>query len=117
MVTVLIYNRPLLLNYHTSTTTSMAPPVYLALVLLFFPTVIFAEPLHVPIARRRQIATRDWNQEANRLRKRYGYRQATSPPSHRSNRRGVADIPVFDQVDIVIVLFYNQLITRIGSRF
>ena len=83
----------------------MAPAVYFALVLLFFPTVILAEPLHIAVARRRP-ATRNWNQEANKLRKRYGY--ATIPSkSHRSNRRGtVADIPVLDQVDIVIILFF-----------
>lgn len=85
----------------------MAPPaVYLALVLLFFSTVILAEPLHVPVSRRRHIEKRNWNQEANRLRRRYGYLTGPSPQSFRSNKRAVAGIPILDQVNIVIVLFY-----------
>jgi hypothetical protein len=83
----------------------MTPAIYLALVLLFIPNVILAEPLHIPVARRRQIKSRDWNQEANKLRKRYGYPIARSPfPS----RRTVNEVPVLDQVDIVIVLFYTN---------
>ena len=92
----------------------MAPAVYLALVLLFFPTVILAELLHVPVTRR-QIKSRDWNFEANRLRKRYGY-PASIPLNHRTNSRAVVGIDVLDQVDTVIVLFLYQLIARIGYR-
>ena len=79
----------------------MAPAV-LALVLFFLPTLILSETLHVPLTHRRQTKSiRDWADEANKLRKRYGYSSATSQ-SRRSNRRdAVADIPLlFDQVDI-----------------
>jgi cathepsin D len=72
----------------------MAPAIYFALVLLFIPTVILAEPVHIPIARRRPIKSRDWNQEANNLRKRYGYPTSLSPFS---SRRAVSGIPVLDQ--------------------
>ena len=85
----------------------MAPAVYLLLSLLFFPTVILADPFHIPVVRRRQANTaRDWHQEANRLRARYGYATLPSPRSHPSNRRTVSGIPVLDQVNIVIVFFY-----------
>jgi hypothetical protein len=94
----------------------MAPAVHLALALLFFPALILSEPLHVPLTRRRQTKLINWTDEANRLRIRYGYPTATSH-SRRSNRRAVAGIPVFDQVDIVIVFVLYQLITRIGCRF
>jgi cathepsin D len=82
-------------------------PVYLALALLFFPTAIFSEPLHVPLRRRQTLLKRDLNQEANKLRVKYGYQPVFSL-SHRSNRRAVAGIPLLDQVDIVIVSSYSN---------
>ena len=80
----------------------MAPAVRLALALalLFFPTVILSEPLHLPLTRRRQTKLINWTDEANKLRIRYGYPTATSPQSHRSSRHVVVGIPVLDQVDI-----------------
>ena len=94
----------------------MAPlaVVHLALALLFFPTYILSEPLHVPLTRRRQTKLINWTDEANKIRLRYGYPTATS---HRSNSRAVVGIPVLDQVDIVIVFVLYQLIARIGCRF
>ena len=95
----------------------MAPAIHLALALLFFPTLILSEPLHVPLARRRQTKLINWTDEANKIRTRYGYPPASSRSHHRSNSRAIAGIPVLDQVDIIIVFILYQLITRIGLRF
>lgn len=95
-------------------TTPMAPAIYFALILLFIPTVIIAEPVHMPIARRRPIKSRDWNLEANRLRKRYGY---PSINSRLAGRGAVSGIPVLDQVHIVNVMFYIISSQTIGFRF
>ena len=82
----------------------MAPALHLALALLFFPTVILSDSLHLPLTLRRQTKSiRNWADEANRLRRRYGYPTATSQ-SRRSNSREIAGIPILDQVDIVIVI-------------
>ena len=93
----------------------MAPAVHLVLALLFFPTLILSESLHVPLTRRHRTKLNSFD-EANKIRRRYGYPIATSQ-SHRSNRRAVAGIPMNDQVDIVIVFVLYQLITRIGCRY
>ena len=95
----------------------MAPGVHLVLaLLLLLPTPILSEPLHVPITYRRHTKLiRDWTNEANNIRKRYGYPIAT--PKRRSNRRAAAGIPILDQVDIIVFDFYHQLITRLGWRF
>lgn len=72
-------------------------PTHFFLALLFCPTIILADPLHVPI-RRRSPTKRDWKREANNIRAKYGYKP--SSPVHRSNRRGtgsVAGIPLLDQ--------------------
>ena len=88
----------------------MAPAVHLALALLLFSTVILAEPLHIPLTRRRQTRLINWTDEANKLRIKYGYPTASSSQSHRSNRRALAGIPVLDQVDIVYCfVFLYQL--------
>ena len=84
----------------------MAPALHLALALLFFPTVILSDSLHVPLTHRRQTKSiRDWADEANRLRRRYGYPTAT-PQSRHPNSRAIAGIPMLDQVDIVIVIVH-----------
>lgn len=86
----------------------MAPALHLALAFLLFPTLILSEPLHVSLTHRRQTRSiGNWADEANKLRKRYGYATA---PSHRrrSSRRAAADIPILDQVDIVIVLCFTS---------
>lgn len=85
----------------------MAPAIYLALVILFFPNLILAEPQHIPVAHRRNIYPRDseyWARQANGLRVRYGY---STPLSHRTNRRAVGGVEILDQVDIFIVSFFN----------
>jgi hypothetical protein len=92
----------------------MAPAARLAFALLYFPTLILSEPVHVTLTHRRHSKSiRTWTDEANKLRRRYGYPIATSQ-SRRSNRRAVVGIPMLDQVDIVIVFVLYQLITRIG---
>jgi hypothetical protein len=82
----------------------MQPAAYLALVLLFFPTVILAEPIHVPITRRHPTPRNSagWGRVANNVRSKYGI--PTQTPL--SIRRAVGAIAMDDQVDIVIVLFY-----------
>ena len=87
----------------------MAPSFHLVLALLFFPTLILSELLHVPLIRRHPTNLNLFD-EANKIRKRYGYSTATSR-THRSNRRAVAGIPILDQVNIVIVIVLYQLIT------
>jgi hypothetical protein len=82
----------------------MAPAVHLALALLIIPTVILADPLHIPIAHR-QIKSRDWNDEANKLRKRYGYSSVVRPRRNRREVSGISvlDLPDSDEVNIFIV--------------
>ena len=100
----------------------MAPGVHLTLTLalLFFPSLILSESLHVPLGHRRQTKlSGNWGDEANKIRRRYGY-QTVPSQSRRSNRRASSvGIPILDQVGIVIVFFFShQLITRIiGYRF
>ena len=79
----------------------MAPPVHLALALLFFPTLILSEPFHLPLTRRRHTELINWTDKANQIRIKYGYATA----SRRSSRRSVAGVPILDQVDIVFFLF------------
>ena len=92
----------------------MAPTVHLALALLFFPTLILSEPLHVPLTHRRQTGLINWTDKANQIRIKYGYPTATSQSP--SNRRAVAGIPLLDQVGIVYFFVLDQLIPRIGCR-
>ena len=93
----------------------MAPAVRLAFALLFFPSLILSEPLHVTLTHRRQPnSIRTWTDEANKLRRRYGYPIASR---RRSNSRAVVDIPMIDQVDIIIVIVLYQLIAGIGFRY
>jgi hypothetical protein len=87
----------------------MAPAIYFALVLLFVPTVILAEPVHIPIARRRPVKSKNWNREANSIRKRYGYSTTIAPLS---GRQAAAQIPVLDQVHI----FFIDMIYIISSQ-
>ena len=92
----------------------MPPAVYLALLLLFFPTVILAEPIHVPITLLRRSALIDWNAVADKLRIRYNY----SPISSLSKKRAVSGQQVFDQVEHYYYYFVlYQLIAGIESRF
>ena len=94
----------------------MVPAVHLALALFFFPTLILSEPLHVPLTHRRHTKLiRDWTDEANNIRKRYGYPIATSQ-SRRSSRREVAGIPLFDQVDIQVVIVFRFISTYHKNR-
>jgi hypothetical protein len=83
----------------------MAPAVYLALVLLFSPNVIFAEPVHFPLIRRQPEGGFDLRIAANNLRVKYGHRALTLQNS-RSERRASNGIPIYVQVGIVIILFY-----------
>jgi len=63
----------------------------------FFPTLILSESLHVPLTYRRQTKSiRNWADEANKLRRRYGYSMATSE-SRRSSSRAIVGIPTLDQ--------------------
>ena len=85
----------------------MAPAIYLALFLLFFPTVILAETrrVTVPLTRWRK---EGWNHTlaANNIRQRYGH-GPTFLQSRRSNRRAESVTqPIQVEVDTVIVLFY-----------
>ena len=79
----------------------MTPAVHLALILLFFPTLILSDsPFHVPLTHRRPTkSVRNWADEANRLRRRYGY---NTTQSRRSYSRAIQGIPILDQVDIDI---------------
>ena len=79
----------------------MTPAVHLALIFLFFPTLILSDSLHVPLTHRRQTKVRNWADEANKIRRRYGYNTAQS---RRSNSRAIQGIPILDQVGIVIVI-------------
>ena len=82
---------------------SMPPAVYFALLLLFSPTVILAEPVHVPLTRRLPSpgSQRPWHDIANNLRSKYGY-QTVSPHTRRSSKRTVGGVAMIDQVDLQV---------------
>lgn len=82
---------------------SMPPAVYFALLLLFSPTVILAEPVHVPLTRRLPSpgSERPWHDIANNLRSKYGY-QTVSPRTRRSSKRTVGGVAMIDQVDLQV---------------
>lgn len=74
---------------------------YLALLLLFFPTIALADSLHLPLVRRSQTGTVDRNKEAQRLRVRYGYikpQPVRFAQSHPNKRASAAGIPMSNQV-------------------
>ena len=104
----------------------MAPALHLALALLFSPTLILSDSLHVPLTHRRQTKltviglTKQTRLNKRRLRRRYDYPTASATSESRcSNSREIAGIPMLDQVDIVIDsdIFFYQLITRMGCSF
>lgn len=82
------------------------PSLALALSLLFLPTLSFAaEPIHVPLTRRASSAVPfDPNEEALKLRLRYGFVSSDDvPPSSRRRRAPIrrassAGIPITNQV-------------------
>lgn len=88
---------------------SMPPAVYFALLLLFSPTVILAEPVHVPLTRRLPSpgSQRPWHDIANNLRSKYGYPVVTSQ-TRRSNRRAVGGVGILDQVDLQVVIVLSH---------
>lgn len=87
----------------------MPPALYLALLLLLFPSVILSEPVHVPLTRRRQNTANEffWHDAANNLRSKYGYPVVTSQ-TRRSNRRAVGGVGILDQVDLQVVIVLSH---------
>ena len=75
---------------------------YLALALLFLPSIILADPLHIPLSRRHQ-QSRDYNAIAERMRTKYS--RSLNSYQHRSNRRATVNgISIFDQVNQLSLL-------------